>query len=155
MSAANTLTFGEIAVGVSIFDYAGFILERVEYKLNRASYSEVNSAVDEAHVAICGSNSVADIYDTGNPQVYDMVGWEPITAGTPASLIMEHAPIIHDFSSLEGGGLLVPAQNIYIAMQTAGFAAAGTATVRVYYRIIALQANDYLELAQRLRVLST
>lgn len=154
-SAANTLTFGHVAVGTSIFDYAAFLIHRIEIKLARAAYNDLKAVADQLTVAICGSNTITDIYDFSNPQIYDIGTFVPIDQGTVASfLILEH-PMIHDFTGLPGGGILVPAQDIYIGCQTSGFAAAATATVRLYYTIKALEASDYIELAQRLRVLST
>lgn len=151
MSAANTLTFSSVAVGTSIFDYAAFLLHRVEYKLSQASLGELTAATDFVTIAVTGSNSVADIFDTSRPDVYDMVSVAPST--TTGQII--EMPFIHDFSDLPGGGLLVPAQDMFIGMQSAGFAAAGVATLRLYYTIKGLDASDYIELAQRLRVLST
>lgn len=154
MSAANTLTYAQIGIGAALFDYAAFLVQRVEYNLARASYDELIASSDAAHVAIAGNSAVSDIYTTNNPAVYDRKSWFPIVSSTGWAN-MEHAPAVNDFSTYPGGGLLVPAQDIFVYMQTSGFAAAGAAIGRIVYRVIELQATEYIELVQRLRVLST
>jgi len=155
MSAANTLTFGRIAVGVTIFDYAAFIISRVEFLISQASMNELVAGADILTVAITGSSSVSDIFDVTNPSVYTQKVIYGGAQGAAANFRRDFAPFVNDYSSMEGGGLIVPAQDIFIGAQTAGFAAAATVTARVYYRVMKLQAADYLELAQRLRVLTT
>lgn len=154
MSAADTLTFGQVAIGASIFEYAGLIVNRIEYSFSRASWHELNAETDVMWGAICGSDSITDL-DLDNPQVYDQIEVFPNISGTPANMIDEVQPVVHDFSSFEGGGLLLPAQDLYVGMSSSGFVAAGALSARVWYRVKALEAADYIELAQRLRVLST
>lgn len=151
-SAANTLTFGDINIGVSLFDYAGFVISRVEYTMGRATMAELVGNADSLVCAICGAQ-VTDVADVTNPQIYDNMAVIPQVAANGATQIL--IPIIHDFSSMLGGGLMVPAQTIRIGVQTAGFAAAGTVTGRIYYSVRSLQAADYLELVQRFNVLTT
>lgn len=154
MSAANTLTFAEVAVGISLFDYAGFLLTRIEYTPGGASYHEVLTTADSMTVAVCGSNTITDLNVT-RPEVYDRINVITIPNGTPASAWVQTLPEIHDFTGMQQGGILVPAQNVYIGMLSTGFVAAGTCTIRMWYRVLEMTPADYIELAQRLRVLST
>ena len=154
MSAADTLTFGEINLGVSIFDYAAFVISRIEYKLARASFASLVANADSVAMAVTGSNSITDL-GLQRPEVYDQAGYVVGVSGTPATAQIMEQPIIHDFSMMEGGGLIVPAQNIYLGMETTGFASAGSCNARVFFRVKELQAGDFIELVQRLRVLST
>ena len=153
-SAANTLTFAKLGIGVSLFDYAGLLIQRIEYTFARAGLQAVVAQADELASAITGSDSLNSL--TGDkPEVYDKVVINAVVDGTPATLLQNTAPVVHDFTSLQGGGLLVPAQDIYIACESAGLAAAAVVEARVYYTVRELVATDYLELVQRLRVLST
>ena len=154
MSAANTLTFAKLALGISMFDYAGLLLHRIEYSPSIATYAEVNAANDQITFAVTGSGSIAAL-SGDQPEVYDRLTVGAVVAGTPASLLHKHTPEIHDFTDLPGGGILVPAQDIYFAAVSSGFAGAGIGNCRVYYTVVELQPIDYLELVQRLRVLST
>jgi len=154
MSAANTLTFAKLALGISMFDYAGLLLHSVHYFPGRASYTECVTNSDEFTCAVTGSNSI-DSLTADQPEVYDRLTVNASPSGTPANFVQRHLPVIHDFGTAPGGGVLVPAQDIYFAMESTGFANPGSAEARVYYTVVKLQATDYLELVQRLRVLST
>jgi hypothetical protein len=156
MSAANTLTFGRVSVGVSIFDYAAFLLNRIEYYFNPATLQELVGDSDSLSAAITGSDGIADLNLT-RPEVYDnfqlCVNIGDILITTMNGMYAQ--PWIHDFTNMPGGGILVPAQDIYLGMTSSGFVTAGQAAARVYYQVVPLKAEDYIELAQRLRVLST
>jgi len=155
MSAANTLTFSQVNVGISIFDYAAFLISRIEYTLDVSSVlGELGAATDVFYAAVCGSDGIADL-EVNRPEVYDVLtmGCQVTSAasqGVPVAM-----PIVHDFSNMSGGGILVPAGNIYFGLDSSGFVGAGGAKARVWYRVKPLDAADYLELAQRLRVLSS
>lgn len=154
-SAANTLTFSQLAMGSGVFEYVGLIIERIEYTIAGATAELMTATLDTIGVALTGSDSLTAL-GTEQPEIYDKIQITRLDQGaTPADRFMYIRPTIHDFTGLSGGGLLVPAQDLYIAMESAGLASAGTAEVRVYYRFKELQAAEYLELVQRLRVLST
>lgn len=154
MSAVDTLTFSQLNIGLSMFDYAGLLIRRIEYSLARASYYEVGTETDVAWLAITGSDQLTSLA-LSQPQVYDLLEIFGATSGTPATFNALQTPVVKDFVGLPGGGMLVPAQNIYLAMSTSGFVAEGSATARVWYTVEKLSAADYLELAQGLNVLST
>ena len=154
MSAANTLTFSTIALGMSLFQYAALVVSRIEYSVGRPTLIEMNDEVDFIELAITGSNTITSL-PLSYPEVYDRISYNVTHGGTPASQQIIEKPIVKDFTGMKGGGLLVPAQDIYVGMYTEGLASAGTAGVRLYYTIQEMQASDYIELVQRLRVLST
>ena len=152
-SAANTLTFAQLGIGVSLFDYAGLLLHRIEYSPTRATLQNVVAATDELTVAITGSDKIASL-TADQPEVYDRITYN-VSEVTAVGVYPNQQPVVHNFSELPGGGILVPAQNLYIACESTGFAAAGVVEARIYYTVKELVATDYLELVQRLRVLST
>ena len=153
-SASNTLTFAELAIGVSIFDYAALLLERIEYVPARGTLGDIVADSDIFTGAICGTDGITSL-DMDQPEVYDRISFTAAAAGTAGNAIPYELPVVHDFTKLSGGGILVPAQNIYLAAESAGLAAAGQLEARVYYTIRELKPVDYIELVQRLRVLST
>lgn len=154
MSGVDTLTFSEINLGLNLFQYAGLILTRFEYSPSRPTFAEMVANTDFLEMAICGSDAIASL-GLSQPEVYDLLSLNMGASGTPASAWMIEKPFVHDFSNMQGGGILVPAQNIYLGMLSGGFAGAGVGSCRVYYRVIELAAADFIELVQRLRVLST
>lgn len=154
MSAANTLTFSRVGVGVSIFDYAAFIISRIEYHLAATGLDPYDDSADSAEVALTGNDQITTL-SVEQPEVYDALVFGVRANAAPATSEFVYFPVVHDFSTLSGGGLIVPAQDMYVGMTTTGLAAAAYARLRVYYRILALQAADYIELVQRLRVIRT
>jgi len=153
-SAADTLTFSTISLGLNIFQYAAIIISRIEYVLQRPALAEFATTADAAELAITGSDSIASL-DITQPEVYDRVSYRVVDFGTPASAQIDYSPRVKDFTTMSGGGLIVPAQDMYMAMDSTGFAAAQSASARVYYRVEELAAGDFIELVQRLRVLSS
>lgn len=154
MSAANTLTFSGVSLGLSVFEYAALILNRIEFQPNKASWQELAAQADYIYLAVTGSNTLVNL-NTDQPEVFDYIQIYHHTVGTAGNYTLPMNPIVHDFGDFPGGGMLVPASQFYLGMFTGGFAAAGGGSVRCWYRVITLQAADYLELAQRLRVLGT
>lgn len=154
MSAMNVITFSRVALGMSIFDYAALIISRIEYDLGYTHFAEFVTAADHAEMAITGADDLPNLV-IDQAEVYDMAAYSVAVSGAPASFQVMQQPIIHDFSGMKGGGLLIPAQDLFLGMNTAGFAAPGSCVARVYYTVKALAAADFIELVQRLRVLST
>ena len=154
MSAANTLTFSEVSLGLSLFDYAGLIISRIEYFPDDATIEELAAANDSFRIALTSSNSITSL-SQNQPQLYDLVQYAVNTTGTAGNLQQYETPLVHDFTGMSGGGILVPAQNMYIAADSDSLTSAGIASMRVYFRVLQLQAADFVELVQRLRVLST
>lgn len=155
MSAANTLTFSQVTVGISIFDYAAFLISRIEYIADSATVlAELLDSADVLYMAVTGSDGIADL-EISRPEVYDLaqISLTKTTVAGNGQYVCQ--PIVHDFTSMAGGGILVPAGNMYFGLLSNGFAGAGSAKARVWYRVKPLEAADYLELAQRLRVLSS
>lgn len=75
--------------------------------------------------------------------------------GTPAdqadSTVM---PVIHKFTDLPGGGLLVPADYIYGAIDSTVRTAVISGTLRMWYEVIELSPTDYLDLLQSRNILT-
>lgn len=153
-SAANTLTFGQVSLGMGLFDYAGLIIQRIEYRLAKAGFQELVANADEIDIAVTGSNTITAI-GTEQPEVYDRIELYANLVGAAANVNNIKMPIVHDFTGYDAGGILVPAQDIFIAADSSGCVAAVYAQVRLWYKVIKLTAADFIELVQRLRVLST
>lgn len=154
MSAANTLTFAQVSIGMSLFEFAAMVICRIDYEPAQATIQELTGGADLLDVAITGSNTITTL-DQKQNEVYDSLKAKTYVSGTPGVSAPVFEPIVHDFSGMPGGGILVPAQTIYIGMATSGFSAAGVCNARVWYTVKEMQASDYIELVQRLRVLGT
>lgn len=151
--AENDLTWARVNVGMAIFEYAAFILHRVEFDMPRGAFQELIAATDEVQLAVSGSNSLTSI-SARFPQIYAL-----FRASAWISTAVSSLPFIRpwpkDFTGLPGGGLIIPAQDVFFGVDCDGFASTYTFSCAVDYSVKQLQAADYLELAQSYRVLST
>lgn len=144
MSAANTLTFAQILLGVGLFQGMALLIHRVLWYPVATTLREVVAAADSFNMALTSSNRVVDILETSDPAVLCRKSVIGIGVGTEPFEV----PFITDFSTLPGGGKLVPANPLYVAMASGGFAAAGRTRVEIESTFIELASNEYLELLQ-------
>lgn len=143
MSAADTLTFKQIVMGVGVFQGVGIVLHRVEFQPGLATMREFAAATDSLDVGIVTSDSLTSIVGSAPSIIY-----AHRVVGMGAVSIPWHLPIIADFTDLPGGGVILPANPIFIAMNSAGFAAAGNMYSRLWFSFKELSDKDYLELIQ-------
>jgi len=148
----NTLSFNELATFVSIFEKKAFLINRVEYSFTLAALNEFDTEADFVTFGLSTSNifpvaglNVAAIFD------YNMLSLNLAAAGVSSHLIS--SPFVKDFSTLPGGGTLVPARPIFIWMLSGGFAAAGECAARIFFTVIDLKADEYWELVEATRLL--
>lgn len=147
MSAANTLTFEEVNIGLSLFDKAGILISRVEYSPYSATMQEMTAAADWIQLAFCTSNQLSNLAVT-QAAVVHQVQWTTQYSGAAASGYLVHTPKIVDLSTLPGGGILITPRPWYVAMNTNGLASAGGGYVRFYFTVLQLQPQEYFELLE-------
>lgn len=150
MSAANTLTFSEVQVGLNLFDKVGLIMHRIEYFFGLATYDELAANADFVQIALTSSNSLGSL-GSNERALIDKLEIDCIASGAPANLNIIQAPFVKDWSGLPGGGLLIPPKPLYVGMTSVGFAAAGTGYARMYFTLKKLSDADYLELVETFR----
>jgi len=150
MSAVNTAEFEEIEVGLNLFDKIGLLIHRISYYPSDYSWSALVSAADAFVAGIVGSNQISTL-NADERSVLDVMSLDVAHAGTPANFEIHNSPIIHDFSTFPGGGLLVPPKPLYAGVDTADFGAAGEVTVVLHFTIKQLADADYLELIETFR----
>lgn len=149
MSAANTLTFEQIRFGVGLFQGIALVLHRIEWHPGVASLQEVVAAADIMKLAVTNRDDLTSIAaQSQNVLVRKVLSIRLV--GAIVSMLSDEIPYVSDFSDLPGGGLIIPPNPLFLAMDTAGFAAAGTLEVVMYYTFKALSDADYLELIQSL-----
>jgi len=153
MSAANTLTFSEVPIGVSLFDKAGLVIHRVEVDVYAATLADLDTDSDYFQVGLSQSNVISALAMTDN-RVIDLITFRRQDGGAAANYTFVTTPIIHDLSTLPGGGLLTAPRPLYLAMTSGGMTIAGGAVVRIYYTLIPLADSDYYELLETRRALT-
>ena len=145
MSAADTLTFEEVNVGLSLFDKAGILINRVEYQPAQGTTALMTAQGDIIQIGVTSSNSLTSLA-TNQAAVIHVVSLARQDFGTAAGGQLHIMPIVFDFAGLPGGGLLITPKPWYIAMKSVGLASAGTGYVRFYFTVIKLSAENYFEL---------
>lgn len=145
-SAANTLTFQKLDAGINLFSKVGWLISRIEWYIG-GSLGQFNGTGDQLTVGLTQSNTIASVVPT-EPGVLARLKIQRIDLGAAASGNFFLDPILQDFTSLPGGGLIVLPNPIYIGAQGSGLAAATTVTGRIWYNNVTLSDADYFELLQ-------
>jgi len=146
-SAANVITFSQLQFGVGLFQGVAMILNRIEWSVPQATLLELVAIADTLTFAVTNRDDLTYL-DATNQSVYASLNLNPIMVGAVVGIEQIKQPWISDFSGIQGGGLIIPANPIYIAVHTAGFAAAATARAVLYFTFKTLTDAEYIELLQ-------
>lgn len=150
-SAANTLTFNEVDMGLTIFQKVGLIISRVEVQLSSTVLALLAANTDRLQFGLTQSNQITSI---GIQESAVLCQHEMImqTIGTAASGFIVEDPYTFDFANLPGGGLLITPKPLYCAVSSANLGSAMTEIIfRLYFQIIELKAEEYFELLEARR----
>lgn len=153
-SAANTLTFKKLETGISLTEKVAWVISRIEYTPNDPSSAVFNTSGDLARFGLAVSNTftVPALTET---TIIDFNTIERLDWGTAASGALYEYPIVKDFSSLPGGGIIVPPTPLYLYAVGSGLASAMTWVARIHYTLLQLQVDQYWQLVEARRVLSS
>lgn len=148
MSAANTLTFQQIRFGMGIFAGTALIISKIEWFI-LAPIAELIAAADSIRIAMTNRDDLAAI-DADNMNVLVLKVMNMMSSGTPANAALFEQPLVSDYSTLPGGGLIVPANPMFIALTSVGLTTAAEVDAIMYYTTKTLADADYIELVQSL-----
>lgn len=151
-SAANTLTFAELATGVAIFEKVAWIIHRIHWFVGKAVLKEIIADTFSITYALTGNNKMNQL-SLDDPGVYDMQAIICASTAAPANFVVHTIPVVRDFSTLPGGGIIVPPRPIFIAAVGGGLAAPASVQVRIEYTVRELKADEYWELVEATRIL--
>ncbi len=143
MSAANTLTFSQVQFGVGLFQGVAALIHRIEWFPSAASVRELGAATDSIDLALTNRDDLASLSPI-NQSVLACKQW----IGRGAEVAADINPARSDFSGLIGGGLIIPANPLYVGMDTLGAAAASSCVVVIYMTFRELTDAEYVELVQ-------
>lgn len=144
LSAANTLTFSQLQMGIGLFAGQALLLHRVLWFPNVATVREIVAATDSLYMALTVSNRLAGIADVTDPSVIALQA----VVGVGANVESVKTPLVSDFTQLPGGGKLIPANPLFLAGYSLGFAAAAVIRAQLDFSFVQLGDADYLELLQ-------
>jgi hypothetical protein len=152
-SAANTLTFKKLETGISLFEKMAWIIARIEYDVAYGMpYFDAHG--DQIEMALCATDQITSL-GYANNAVIDKLTITRIDTGTPATSMMAQRPWTKDFSSLPGGGLIVPPNPLYAGAKGLSITAAMTVTLRLFYTNLQLSVDQYWELVEARRMISS
>lgn len=151
-SGANALTFTGITILTSFLANTAMLIHTISYEILASAFALMTTATDFIAVGLAGSDSLVSTA-LSDPEVYDSRTLIRNDFGTAASGSLWESPLMTDFTALPGGGVLVPADRIYGWVASSGLASAVSVKMRFRFTVIELTAQQYLELAQALRVL--
>lgn len=149
MSAANTLTFKQVNIGLPLYEKAAFLLHKVQFYIT-AYHASLLASADSLEMALVNDNSITTITPE-RENVYCYMKKQAIDQGTPANFLIETTPFCVDYSGFPNGGLLIPIYNLYGAMTTAGYANAAEGIIKVYFTVVQLNAAEFWELVESYR----
>lgn len=152
-SAANTLTFQQLQTGAALFERRALLMHRIEYIPSMAT---VNLLLDASDIIICGlstSNSITDL-EPSNPNIFDQLQIGMIDIGAVANMQLLFHPIVHDFSTLPGGGMLLPGYPVYGFVKGTSLASACIVRFRFQFTAKVLKPEEYIELVEASRIIT-
>lgn len=152
-SAANTQTVTKFDFPFSIMDKMALIINRIEYWSN--ILSSLNSSGDGVYMGLLAAGNVKSLADQNDPLIVDNCAIFRNDFGTAASGFARDVPFIKDFSSLPGGGLLVAPNPLYAAIEGSGEGSASGCWVKLYYTYINLSTEEYWQLVESRRIISS
>lgn len=152
-SAANTLTVAKFAFPFSIMDKMGLLISRIEYEFANLSAALAASA-DQLLAGIATQDTV-DLTSPTASSLVDVMKISRLDLGAAATGIVYWQPVVKDFSTLPGGGILVAPNPLYGALMGVSAGAAGRVKLRMYYTYMELATDEYWQLVESRRIIST
>lgn len=152
-SAANTITFAQLQTGGMLFERRALIIHRVEYYFGTTQLALLTAEADYINTGLSTNSSISGV-SINDPNIIDLVLIQREDDGTAATSHRYQAPHVRDFTSLPGGGLLVPAHPLYLFVQGQSLASAANMDCRIYFTTRELSANDFIELVEAMRIIT-
>lgn len=146
-AVAGTLIQEKIESGMSMYDRVGWVLNRIEWMVPIATLNLLLDQNDAISFGIATSGTLGSLSDT-DPNIINRNRIGVSDFGTPANAVKEEMPIINDFSTMPGGGILVLPNPLYVFLQSVSIASAATVNMRAWFISVNLNEDDYFLLAQ-------
>lgn len=149
-SAANTLTFGDIDLGLSLFQKVGIIVHRIHVEWSNDLLSDLTDDEDYMQIGISQSNQIASLSLVERAMIWKAKVYVRVF-GAATTVVQMQTETIADLSGLPGGGELMAPRPLYWGITSGGLAGAWPQIMRVWFTIIELKAEEYFELLEARR----
>jgi hypothetical protein len=153
-SAANTLTFKKLETGIGLMEKVAWVINRVEYLVSSLVAATFNGDGDELRFGL----SISNAFSAATLNQEAIIDWNNVfrrDLGAAASGALVYQPFIKDFASLPGGGILVPPVPLYAFAVGTGLVSAETVTCRLAYTLRSMSTDEYWELVEARRIISS
>jgi len=145
-SAAATLTFDEIDLGLNVFDKVGILINAIEVDLT-SFYQTADASGERVKLGMSQSNGFA----AADMEEKSIIWWQaPYLkfVGTPATAHWLESIWRWDLSTYPGGGLLVTPRPLYFFAEGVAVASAMTFDYRFFFTVVKLAPDEYFELLE-------
>lgn len=152
-TAAGTAAYARFAFPYSVTDKVALLISRIEYWFG--NLNQLNSALDYVIGGLTVSNTVSDLTNQADPAIVDSNRLIRIDIGTAATGMLFYQPTVKDFSALPGGGILIAPAPLYAVCQSSNAGGVMNCWVKLFYTYKELAVNEYWELVESRRIIST
>lgn len=152
-SAANTQTSAKFDFPFSIMDKMALVINRIEYWT--ALLTPFAGAGDSLYLALTAAATINNIASQNDPLVIDSHIKSLAFFGAATSGQVIDGPYVKDLSDLPGGGLLVAPNPLYAMAQGISLGAATDSWIKLYYTYTELNTDEYWQLVESRRVISS
>ena len=143
-SAANTLTFKAIEMGISLFDKAAILIQRLMWynfqTLLAATTDAIQFGLSASNSWSAPSASQGSIIHFHEQSLLDY--------GTAGNNILHKQPVVDDFTTLPGGGMLIAPKPLYLFAKGSNLSNPSSPQMRMFFTIVKLSDADYFELLE-------
>ncbi len=153
-TAANTFTSSKFQFPFSIMDKMALIIQRVEYDFT-SFVGALAANADTITAGLCVATPLTSVDNPADPLLLDTTRIRRSDLGVAASGWLLQFPFVKDFTNLAGGGLLVAPNPLYGFVQGISAGAAATVSIKVFYTYIELSTEDYWQLVESRRIISS
>jgi len=153
-SAANTLTFKKLETGISLFEKVAWIIHRIEYLVTAGTFTGMASTGDLIEFGLTATDQMASL-SVVNAAMIDYQMRLRFDWGANPDVEMMELPWVIDLSTLPMGGIIVPPNPLYLGVKGTGMGVAATLTAKFFYTTYVLAADDYWELVEARRIISS
>ncbi len=151
-ASAGTAAYTKFAFPFSIMDKMALVLNRIEYVFG---LTQLNGGGDYCIMGLTVSNAVVSLLALNDPLIIDQSRVDRYDMGTAASSCLRDSPVIRDMSTLPGGGLLVAPNPLYGCIVSAGASGVMSGYIRMYYTYIEMATDEYWQLVEARRIISS
>lgn len=153
-AAINTLAFKKLETGISLTEKVAWVLNRIEYWLNPQTVAQFGGDGD---ILLYGL-SLSSAWATAQISEITIIDFNALLyslAGAATSHNWVNKPVIKSFADMPGGGILIPPNPLYLFCSSSGLGAVADVTARIHYTLKTLAVDEYWELVEARRVLSS